>query len=60
MNELEIILLYIFGVSCIVFLMRVVGFKVEIRFHTLPSIFAPMPEECVLKLKNDINKLKNR
>ena len=60
MNPIEFIFLYLFGVLCIVSLMRIFGFKVEIRLYTLPSIFAPMPEESVLKLKKNIDKLKNR
>ena len=58
MSTIEFILLYIFGVFCIVSLMRIVGFKVEIRLHTLPSIFSPMPECSVLELKRNIEKLK--
>ena len=38
--------------------MRIVGLKVEIRLYTLPSIFSPMPEDSVLKLKRNIEKLK--
>ena len=60
MNELEFIFLYIFGVLCIVLFMRIIGFKPEIHLYTLPSIFAPMPEKCVLKLKSNINMFKNR
>lgn len=36
------------------------GFEAEIGFHTLPSIFAPMPEESALELKKKIDKLKKR
>ena len=34
------------------------GSEAEIGLHTLPSIFAPMPEESVLNLKKSIDKLK--
>lgn len=34
------------------------GSEAKIGFHTLPSIITPMPEESVLKLKKDIEKLK--
>ena len=59
-NSIEFILIYIFGVFCIVSLMWIVGLKVEIRLYTLPSIFSPMPEDSVLKLKRKIEKLKMR
>lgn len=36
------------------------GFEMEVGLHTLPSIFAPMPEESVRDLKKRIDAFKNR